>query len=201
MSWRLAPSTAKPTGMPWASVRRLRLTPPLPRSVGLGPVFPPAQGRLGHSPIHAHPTPVQPLQFVVTFQSHSPQFQEHSSGNPFLKAQVGGGPRADACGIQGFPLASGAQHVEDAIGAGAIGNPGPATAEPMGVHMLWDQGLQHFPELVRDLETASGRIGLCGWAIPLRTWRLAVSPFTHSPSLAPTPAILLSTPPHLSVSF
>ena len=37
--------------MPWASVNRLRLTPPLPRSVGLGPVFPPAQGRFGHGAV------------------------------------------------------------------------------------------------------------------------------------------------------
>ena len=37
MSWRFAPSTARPTGTPWASVSRLRLTPRLPRSVGLAP--------------------------------------------------------------------------------------------------------------------------------------------------------------------
>ena len=39
MSCRLAPATAKPTGTPCPSVSRLRLTPALPRSVGLGPVF------------------------------------------------------------------------------------------------------------------------------------------------------------------
>ena len=32
--------------------------------VGLGPVFPPAQGRFGHGAVHTQPTPVQPLQFV-----------------------------------------------------------------------------------------------------------------------------------------
>ena len=53
MSWRLAPSTASPTGIPRPSVNRLRLTPVLPRSVGLGPVFPPAQGGLGYGSIHA----------------------------------------------------------------------------------------------------------------------------------------------------
>ena len=74
--------------------------PPLPRSVGLGPVFPPAQGRFGHGAVHTQPTPVQPLQFVIAFQSHPPQLQEHPSGNPFLKAQVGGGPGADARGVQ-----------------------------------------------------------------------------------------------------
>ena len=134
--------------MPDASASRLRLTPLLPRSVGLAPVFPPAQGRLGHGPVHAHPTPVQPLQFVVAFQSHPPQLQEHPSGNPFLKAQVGGGAGTDARGVQRFPLAAGAQHVEDAVGAGAVGNPGTAAAEPVGVHMLGDQGFQHVSELI-----------------------------------------------------
>ena len=72
ISWRLAPSTARPTGIPWASVNRLRLTPRLPRSVGLAPVFSPTQGSFGHGPIHTQPTPVQPLQFVIAFQSHPP---------------------------------------------------------------------------------------------------------------------------------
>ena len=39
MSCRLAPSMAIPTGMPLASVSRLRLTPCLPRSVGFASVF------------------------------------------------------------------------------------------------------------------------------------------------------------------
>ena len=72
MSWRLAPATASPTEMPWASVNRLCLTPLLPRSVRLGPVFPSAQGGLGHGPVHAQPTPVQTIQFVVPFQPRLP---------------------------------------------------------------------------------------------------------------------------------
>ena len=38
MSWRLAPVRTTATGMPLASVRRWRLVPGLPRSVGLRPV-------------------------------------------------------------------------------------------------------------------------------------------------------------------
>ncbi len=38
-SCRLAPSIARPSGTPCPAVRRLRFTPALPRSVGLGPVF------------------------------------------------------------------------------------------------------------------------------------------------------------------
>ena len=72
ISWRLAPSTASPAGMPWASVNRLRLTPLLPRSVGLGPVFSPAQGGFGHGPVQAQPTPVHALQLIVTFQPRPP---------------------------------------------------------------------------------------------------------------------------------
>jgi len=87
---------------------------------------------------------------------------------------VGGGPGTNSRGVQRFPLAAGAQHLEDASGAGAVGNPGSAAAEPMGVHMLGDQRLQHFPELFGDLERAGGGIGLGGRASPLRTARLGV---------------------------
>ena len=72
ISWRLAPSTASPTGMPWVSVNRLRLTPLLPRSVGLGLVFSPAQGGFGQGPVHTQPTPVQTLQFGIAFQPSPP---------------------------------------------------------------------------------------------------------------------------------
>ena len=131
-------------------------------------------------------TPVQTLQFVVAFQSHPPQLQEHPRGNPFLKAQVGGGAGTDAGGIQGLPLAAGTQHVEDTIGAGSVGNPGPTAAEPMGVHTFGDQRLQHLPELIGDLETAGGGIGPHGWARPLGTRGLGIFRFGHCPSLGPT---------------
>jgi hypothetical protein len=45
-SLRLAPSMVAPRGTPRPSVSTERFTPRLPRSVGLGPVFPPAQRRL-----------------------------------------------------------------------------------------------------------------------------------------------------------
>ena len=118
----------------------------------------------------------RPFQLVIAFQSRPPQLQEHPSGNPLLKAQVGRGPGADAGGVQGFPLAAGAQHVEDAVGAGAVGNPGTAAAEPMGVHVLGDQWLQRFPEFVGDLETAGGGIGL-GAAGPVRFGRGGLGSF------------------------
>src|SRR5262252_455224 len=50
LSWRLAPSTASPTGTPLASVRTLRLAPSLPRSVGFLPVRSPPSGALVIAP-------------------------------------------------------------------------------------------------------------------------------------------------------
>ena len=50
LSWRLAPSTARPTGTPLASVSRLRLVPSLPRSVGFRPVRSPPSGALVMAP-------------------------------------------------------------------------------------------------------------------------------------------------------
>ena len=63
-SLRLAPATTSPTGTPPPSVSRLRLVPRLPRSVGLRPVFPPAQRRLDHRPVHGKPGPVDPDHLV-----------------------------------------------------------------------------------------------------------------------------------------
>src|SRR6516164_9743477 len=113
MSLRLAPSTARPTGMPLASTRRLRLAPLLPRSVGFLPVFSPPEGRLGHAPVHAQPAPVDALQVVVGHQARLPQGLEDAILDPALEAVVGGGAGAEAGGVQRLPLAAGAEHEED----------------------------------------------------------------------------------------
>src|SRR3954452_21340624 len=60
LSWRLAPSTASPTGTPLASVSRLRLVPSLPRSVGFLPVRSPPSGALVIAPsgaVHRQSSP------------------------------------------------------------------------------------------------------------------------------------------------
>src|SRR5215831_19702266 len=100
MSWRLAPSTASPTGMPSASTSRLRLAPFLPRSVGLLPVFFPPEGRLGHAPVHRQPLPVQPLQRVVLLQPVLPELLEDAGLGPLLEAAVGRALGAAAGGRQ-----------------------------------------------------------------------------------------------------
>src|SRR5690348_239577 len=86
ISWRLAPSIATLIGTPCPSVSTLRFTPRLPRSVGLGPVFFPAQWGLGHGPVHTYPLPVNPPQFVKLLQSSLPQLEEDARLHPLLKA-------------------------------------------------------------------------------------------------------------------
>src|SRR5712692_9798312 len=101
ISGRLAPSTARPTGMPWPSTSKLRLLPRLARSVGFLPVFFPPEGGLGHAPIHAQPLPVNALQAVVFQQPRLPQRQKDARSDPLLEAVVGGGARAELGGVQG----------------------------------------------------------------------------------------------------
>src|ERR1700757_3471765 len=126
MSLRLAPSTASPTGTPPASTSRLRLTPFLARSVGFLPVFFPPEGRLGHAPVHAQPGPVDAPRVVVFEESRLPQRQEDAVGDPLLEAIMGGGAGAELGGVQGLPLAAGAEHEEDGVHAHAVRGPGPA---------------------------------------------------------------------------
>src|ERR671927_297061 len=78
MSFRFAPSTARPRGIPLASTSRLRLTPRLARSVGFLPVFFPPEGCLGHAPVHAQPTPIDALETVIFEQAGLPHLQEDS---------------------------------------------------------------------------------------------------------------------------
>ena len=75
-SCTLAPPTATPNGTPAASTRTDRLTPSLPRSVGFGPVFFPAQRRLGHAPsrlCHCQSMPIN--------SSYSSRARRHSFSN------------------------------------------------------------------------------------------------------------------------
>ena len=71
--------------MPCASVNRLRLTPPLPRSVGLGPVFFPAQRRFVQRTVEGHPVEIEAYQVFV------PELGEDPGLHPFLKPGVGRG--------------------------------------------------------------------------------------------------------------
>src|SRR5919109_4902763 len=124
ISCRLAPSTASPTGTPWPSVNRLRLTPPLARSVGFGPVFFPPERRLGHRAVHAQPGPVNTLQLVKPGHTRLPEFQEDIRFHPGLKPVVGGGLGTQLGLVQGFPLASRPEDVKNGIGTATVRDTG-----------------------------------------------------------------------------
>src|SRR5258708_27681197 len=111
ISWRLAPSIVRPMGTPCPSVSRLRFTPLLPRSVGLGPVFFPAQWGFGDRPIHRKPVPVDPTQLLKLLESCLPAFEEDSGLHPLLKAIMRRSMRAPFGLIEGLPLPSRAQDV------------------------------------------------------------------------------------------
>jgi hypothetical protein len=63
---------------------------------------------------------------------------------------MGGRPRAELGGVQGLPLAAGAEDEEDGVGANAVGGAGAAAAEGMGVDMRREEALEAFPELIGD---------------------------------------------------
>src|SRR6266576_613208 len=66
ISWRCAPSIVSPIGTPCPSVSRLRFTPLLPRSVGLGPVFSPLKGA---DAAWLRPSRARPSQSRITHQT------------------------------------------------------------------------------------------------------------------------------------
>lgn len=101
--------------MPRASVNRLRLTPPLPRSVGLGPVFFSAQRRFVQRTVEGHPVEVEANQVLIVLQRDVPEPGEDPGLYPLLKPGVGRGTGADTRGAQCLPLAASAQHEENAI--------------------------------------------------------------------------------------
>src|SRR5215210_6658589 len=109
-SLRLAPSIAAPRGTPRPSVSSERFTPRLPRSVGLGPVFPPAERGLAHRPVQRQPRPIDAAKGVVGQQPLAPERREHPSAGPFLEPPVRRGGRADARLPERVPLAPRAQH-------------------------------------------------------------------------------------------
>ena len=153
--------------MPWAN--RLRLTPPLPRSVGLGPVFPPAQGRFGRRPYSANSSPAPSVRRVPVPPATAPRTRQPT------ESQVGQ-PGADSA----FHWQ---RSVEDAIGArsGTRGRP-----PPMGVHMLGDQRCQQSSSEIWNAPV----VGLVLVAGPARFGRggFPLDPLDATPAHAPLPS-------------
>jgi hypothetical protein len=93
-------------------VSTLRLRPFFPpiRRVGADAFF--GQGSFAHSSINTLPIPSDALHLVVFGQTGPPEFGEKTGGLPVLEMQVNGAGAAQFLG-KGFPLASGAQNVND----------------------------------------------------------------------------------------
>src|SRR5207302_9588385 len=113
MSLRLAPSIARPMGMPCASTNRLRLTPCLARSVGFLPVFFPPERCLGHAPIPAQPRPVDALPFILGHQATFPHPLKTTRLHPLLKTVMGRGLGPAPRGIELLAVTHGSQHEEN----------------------------------------------------------------------------------------
>lgn len=75
------------------------------------------------------------MQAVVVEQARFPHLEEDAGRDPFLETIMGSGTGTELGGIQGFPLAAGAQDVEDGIGTDAVGYAGPPAAKTVGVDM------------------------------------------------------------------
>jgi hypothetical protein len=124
--------------------------PRLARSVGLDPVFFPPEGGFGHAAVHAQPLPVDALQPGVFQQPGLPQRGKDAGGHPLLKTVMGGGTGAELGGVQGFPLAAGAQDEQDGIHADAVGGAGPSAAQAMRVDVWGQVHLDFRPQGIGD---------------------------------------------------
>jgi hypothetical protein len=148
-SFRFAPSTTRPIGIPRPSVNRLRLVPRLARSVGFGPVFFPAERSLGHRPVHREPLPVDPFQLVVSEESAFPERAKHSSLSPLLKSAVGRRRRADAGGFQCIPRTAGPQDKQNRGHGGSVIDARSMTSKWMRLAGR-EQRLHLRPNLIRN---------------------------------------------------
>ena len=169
ISCRLAPSTAKPMGIPCPSVSRLRLTPRLPRSVGFGPVFFPPERCFRHRAIHAQPVPINPVQFSELLYPSVPELQKDLCLHPLLKAVVGGGLGTEVGMVQGCPLPPGTEDENDGVGTAAVGDARAAATKAMRIHPHGDERLEDRPEFIRDTKPGGGAVvgrsrpGALGW--------------------------------------
>src|SRR5437764_9062519 len=116
LSWRLAPSIVRPMGTPCPSVSRLRFTPLLPRSVGLGPVFSPPKGAAGSWP---RPSRASSSQSRTAHQTAPPllaRVREKHWLSPTLES--------DHARWNAYTARS---------------DPGPAIGSPFAAHKRWHQ--------------------------------------------------------------
>ena len=140
-------------GRPCPSVSTLRFTPPLPRSVGLGPVVSPAQGSLGHAVVQCQPLPVNALQFLAFQQAAPPECLEYTCINPFPEAAIRRRAGADSGAVQRIPLHACSPHQKDYVNRSAVRHSRPVASQWMllrqrqeRLHLL-PQRIGHSPAL------------------------------------------------------
>ena len=155
MSCAFAPAIAMPIGTPRASVTTDRLTPSLPRSVGFLPVFFPAQRCLGHGTVQRLPTPADPASCIVGLQTFLPEAVEDAPSTPFLEVPMCGAWRTELR-RQGFPLAAGAQQIEDAVGDSPEIHSRPSTLRTAPIP--GQQRLEPLPHFLRHLRKTTTTI-------------------------------------------
>jgi hypothetical protein len=112
--------------MPLPSVNKLRLVPPLARSVGFGPVFFPPERGFGHRSVHALPTPVDAFQVIVFEQRHRPKTLKNPALDEHLKIAMQRAARSELR-RDGFPLTAGSHYIEDTVENGSPFKSGPAS--------------------------------------------------------------------------
>ena len=168
MSFSFAAPTAKPTGIPLVSVSKLLLTPFLPRSVGLGPLFFPTERRFGHRSIHGQPRPINPFGLVVLKKAFLPKTVEQSLLRPPLEPSMGCGTGADSSGVERIPLTARVQNEKNGIEYHSVVLRLSTAFSRMGIFSRRNPWLDFLPKLIRY------RIALFGHGLPSH-WR--VSPF------------------------
>jgi hypothetical protein len=135
--------------MPRPSTSSERLTPRLPRSVGLRPVFFPTQRGFAHRPVERQPAPIDAGQFVIDQQTGTPERLEHPGRCPLLEAPMRRGGGAQGRLVQRIPLAAGAQHKEDGVHRRAVRHPRVMAAQRV-VWPRWQQWFHLRPQFVRQ---------------------------------------------------
>jgi hypothetical protein len=109
----------------------------------LAPPFPP-KGGFGHGTVHREPLPVNPLQGIIGYQALFPEGHKDVRLCPLLATTMSGTVRAEPSGIEGTPLATGAEDEEEGIHRLPIIN--AASVTPQGVWCAWgEQRLDTFP--------------------------------------------------------
>ena len=175
-----APDTASASGTPPPSVRRERLVPDLPRSVGFGPVFFPAERSLRHRSVEALPAPIDALQLVVLSKRFLPESEEHAPLCPVRKIPVERGRRTELARCR-IPLAAGPQHEQNPVEYSTPVDSG--SAPELADSVPRQKRLDAIPEFVRSTPLFMGSNTLGHGLTPRRGVRGSIDS-TPSRSLA-----------------